>query len=57
MGTAIISVGSKAFDIAKGSFSYLSSFIYAPQPQQQLLYPELEITQDTKELFESWEDV
>lgn len=28
MGTALLSAGSKAFDIAKGSINYFSSFIY-----------------------------
>lgn len=28
MGTALLSAGSKAYDIAKGSITYFSSFIY-----------------------------
>ncbi|CAD8050491.1 unnamed protein product [Paramecium primaurelia] len=59
LGSAIANAGSKAYDIAKGSFNYLSSFIYTGQQnsQKQLQYPELEIQQDIKEFFESWEDL
>ncbi|CAD8063621.1 unnamed protein product [Paramecium sonneborni] len=59
IGSALANAGSKAYDIAKGSFNYLSSFIYTAQQntQKQLQYPELEIPQDIKECFESWEDL
>ncbi|CAK73476.1 unnamed protein product (macronuclear) [Paramecium tetraurelia] len=59
IGSAIANAGSKAYDLAKGSFNYLSSFIYNGQQnsQKQMQYPELEITHEIKECFESWEDL
>ncbi|CAK65989.1 unnamed protein product (macronuclear) [Paramecium tetraurelia] len=59
LGSAIANAGSKAYDIAKGSFNYLSSFIYTGQQNslKYQQYPEQEIQQDVKECFESWEDL
>ncbi|CAD8151130.1 unnamed protein product [Paramecium octaurelia] len=59
IGSAIANAGSKAYDLAKGSFNYLSSFIYNSQlnSQKQMQYPELEIPHEIKECFESWEDL
>ncbi|CAD8067529.1 unnamed protein product [Paramecium sonneborni] len=59
IGSALANAGSKAYDIAKESINFLSSFIYTGQQNniKQLQYPELEISQDIKECFESWEDL
>ncbi|CAD8057460.1 unnamed protein product [Paramecium primaurelia] len=59
LGSAIANAGSKAYDLAKGSFNFLSSFIYSGQQnsQKQWQYPDLDIPQDIKEFIESWEDL
>ena len=58
MGNLIVSTGTSAIDLAKGTIKYFSGFLKETNTKTNVfMMPDLENNNEINNLFDSWEDV